>query len=436
MGLIKAVAGSFGGVLADQWKEYFYCDALDVNTIVVKGHKRVSNRSSNYHGNTNVISPGSIIAVADGQCVLVVEQGKVVEVCAEPGEYLFDSTKEPSIFAGKLDKASISAVFKNMGKRITFGGEAPVDQRVYYFNTKEFTGNPYGTPAPVPFRIVDRNVGLDLDITIRCFGEYSYRITNPLLFYTNVCGNVEDQYLRSQIDEQLKSELLTSLQPAFAEISEMGIRYSSLPKHTEDLANSLNRILSEKWKHTRGIEIASLGISSVKAGEKDEEMIKELQRNAAFRDPTMAAAHLVGAQSAAMQEAARNESAGAAMAFMGMNMARQAGGLNAQDLFQMGLENRASVQPDPDGESWKCTCGKLNTGRFCSQCGTKKPEAQSGIWFCECGHKNEGLFCSYCGTRRPENKTVVCAKCGWTTKKTDEPLRFCPQCGNPFDSNK
>ncbi len=435
MGLIKAVAGSLGGVLADQWKEYFYCDALSVDTIVVKGHKRVSNRSSNYHGSSNVISTGSIIAVADGQCMLVVEQGKVVEVCAEPGEYIFDSTKEPSIFAGKLDKASISAVFRNVGKRIGFGGEAPVDQRVYYFNTKEFTGNPYGTPAPVPFRIVDRNVGLDVDITIRCFGEYSYRITNPLLFYTNVCGNVEDRYLRSQIDEQLKSELLTSLQPAFAEISEMGIRYSALPKHTEVLAESLNRILSEKWKNTRGIEIASLGISSVKAGEKDEEMIKELQRNAAFRDPTMAAAQLVGAQSAAMQEAARNQNAGPAMAFMGMNMARQAGGVSAQDLFQMGMANRSYGQPEPDEDSWKCSCGKVNIGRFCSRCGAKKPEEQIDTWICECGHKNDGLFCSYCGTRRPENKSFVCTKCGWTSKKTDEPLRFCPQCGNPFDNN-
>lgn len=432
MGLIKAVAGSIGGVLADQWKEYFYCDALSVDTIVVKGHKRVSNRSSNIHGSSNIISTGSIIAVADGQCMLVVEQGKVVEVCAEPGEYIFDSTKEPSIFAGKLDKASISAVFHNIGKRIGFGGEAPMDQRVYYFNTKEFTGNPYGTPAPVPFRVVDRNVGLDVDISIRCFGEYSYRITNPLLFYTNVCGNVEDRYLRSQIDEQLKSELLTSLQPAFAEISEMGIRYSALPKHTAELADSLNRILSEKWKYTRGIEIASLGISSVKAGEKDEEMIKELQRNAAFRDPTMAAAQLVGAQSVAMQEAARNQQAGPAMAFMGMNMARQAGGVSAQDLFQMGMASRGNSYPEPEEEQWTCTCGKVNTGRFCSRCGTKKPEEQLDIWICECGRKNNGLFCSYCGTRRPENRSQICTNCGWKAPQTDEPLRFCPRCGTPF----
>ena len=432
MGLIKAIAGATGGVLADQWRDYFYCDALSTDTIVVRGYKRVSNRSSNTHGNSNIISNGSIIAVADGQCMLIVEQGKVVDVCAEPGEFLYDSSSEPSIFTGELDGPSISKVFKNIGKRFTFGGEAPKDQRVYYINTKEFTGNPYGTPAPVPFRIVDRNVGLDVDITIRCFGEYSYRVTNPLLFYTNVCGNVEDRYLRTQIDEQLKSELLTSLQPAFAEISDMGIRYSSLPKHTVELAESLNAILSEKWRNTRGIEIASLGISSVKAGEKDEEMIKELQRNAAFRDPTMAAAQMVGAQAAAMQEAARNQGAGPAMAFMGMNFAGQAGGINAQELFQMGMSNRNTVKPKNDDaeESWKCSCGKMATGLFCSRCGSKRPEPQNDIWVCSCGRKNDGMFCPSCGSRKPEKNIYVCSKCGWKSEERDEPLRFCPKCGN------
>lgn len=437
MGLIKSLAGSVGGVLADQWKDYFYCDALSADTMVVKGNKRVSGRSSNIRGNINIISNGSVIAVADGQCMLIVEQGKVVEVCAEPGEYIFDSSKEPSIFAGKLDSASLFAAFGNIGKRFGFGGQAPTDQRVYYFNTKEFTGNPYGTPAPVPFRVVDHNVGLDVDITIRCFGEYSYKITNPLLFYTNVCGNVEDRFNRSQLDEQLKSELLTSLQPAFAEISEMGIRYSALPKHTAELAESLNRILSEKWKNTRGIEIASLGISSVKAGEKDEEMIKELQRNAAFRDPTMAAAQLVGAQSIAMQEAARNQSAGSAMAFIGMNLAQQTGGISVQSLYQMGMmeQEQKSNNSMDNGKQWQCVCGKTVSGSFCSYCGSKRPESEVNFWVCECGRKNDGMFCSGCGSRKPKSKVFFCAKCGWKLSETNEPLRFCPKCGAPININ-
>ena len=134
---------------------------------------------------------------------------------------------------------------------------------------KELMGNKYGTSNPVPFRVVDGNIGLDMDISIRCFGEYSYRVTNPILFYTNVCGNVETAYRREMIDAQLKSELMTALQPAFAKISSMGIRYSALPGHTAEIADALNEVLSAKWKELRGIEILSFAVSSVKASEED-----------------------------------------------------------------------------------------------------------------------------------------------------------------------
>ena len=418
MGLIKAITGAAGGVLADQWKEYFYCDALPAEVLVRKGQKRVSGRSSNTKGVDNIITKGSVIAVADGQCMIIVDQGRVAEICAEPGEFTYDSSTEPSILCGNLSQ-NIPAVFKNIGKRFTFGGEAPKDQRVYYLNTKELIGNKYGTPSPVPFRVVDRNVGLDIDISIRCFGEYSYRITNPVLFYTNVCGNVEQDYQRSEIDSQLKTELLTALQPAFARISDMGIRYSALPGHTQEMADALNTVLSGKWRDLRGVEIVSLGVSSVKASEEDEAMIKELQRNAAFRNPTMAAAHMVGAQAAAMQAAAANQGAGPAMAFMGMNMANQAGGLNAQSLFQMGQQQAAAAPapaapapapaaPAPDANTWKCACGAVNKGKFCSECGAKKP---AGV---------------------PQYR---CDKCGWEPEDPTHPPKFCPECGDPFDSN-
>ena len=263
MGLISAALGAATGVLADQWKEYFYCEALPNNVLAVKGRKRVSGRSSN-RGSDNIISSGSVIAVADGQCMLIVEQGKIVDVCAEPGEYIYDSSTEPSIFSGKLGEG-ILEVFKQIGKRFTFGGEVPKDQRVYYFNTKEITGNKYGTPSPVPFRVVDQNIGLDIDISIRCFGEYSFLLSNPLLFYTNVCGNVSADYTKEQLEGQMKTELLTALQPAFARISEMGIRYSALPGHTTELADALNEELSAKWRDLRVMEISSIGVSSVKA---------------------------------------------------------------------------------------------------------------------------------------------------------------------------
>ena len=433
MGLIKAISGATGGVLADQWKEYFYCEALDADTLVAKGRKRVSGRSSNTKGVENIISTGSVVAVADGQRMIIVEQGKVAELCAEPGEFVYDASSEPTIMAGNLGD-SIGAVFKNIGKRFTFGGEAPKDQRIYYINTKEIIGNKYGTPGPVPFRVVDQNIGLDVDISIRCFGEYSYRICNPILFYTNVCGNVSAQYDRAQIDGQLKSELLTALQPAFAKISGMGIRYSALPGHTMEMADALNDVLSKKWRELRGVEIVSMGVSSVKASEEDEAMIKELQRSAVYRNANMAAAKMVDAQAEAMKTAAANPN-GAMMGFMGMNMAQQAGGLNANQLFQMGQQQatQASAAPAAPAGGWKCACGAVNTGKFCIECGNKKPEDG---WKCACGSVNKGKFCPECGAKKPAGAMQYkCDKCGWEPEKGATPPRFCPECGDKFDND-
>lgn len=478
MGLIKAAFGAAGGVMADQWKEYFYCEAIPADILAVKGHKKVTGRSSNYKGDENIITNGSVIAVADGQCMLIVEQGKVVDVCAEPGEYTYDMSTEPSIFCGDLGEG-VRSVFSNIGKRFTFGGEAPKDQRVYYFNTKELTGNKYGTASPVPFRVVDERAGIDMDIGIKCFGEYSIRITNPLLFYTNLCGNMGETYPTSEIAGQMRSELLTALQPAFARISEMGIRYSALPGHTMELADALNEQLSSKWRDLRGMEIVSFGVSSMKADEEDEKYIKELQRNAAFTDPTRAAAHLVGAQGDAMKLAAANTAAGPAMAFMGMGMAGQAGGMNAQNLYAMGQQQQqmqmqqqqmqqAAQQPaapspaagswscacgqtgnsgkfcagcgkpkpapKPAGESWQCSCGATATGKFCPECGKPRPAPAADGWTCSCGAVNKGKFCSECGKPKPAGvPQYKCDKCGWEPADPAHPPKFCPECGDPFD---
>ena len=336
---------------------------------------------------------------------------------------------------------SILATFKNIGKRFTFGGEPPKDQRVYYFNTKELIGNKYGTPSPVPFRVVDQRAGIDIDIAIRCFGEYSYRICDPILFYTNVCGNVTDGYHPRPARQPAQNRAAD--RPAArlcARSPSMGIRYSSLPGHTMEMADALNDVLSSKWRNLRGLEIVSFGVSSVKASEEDEKMLKEMQRNAAFMDPTRAAAHLVGAQASAMQTAANNQNAGPAMAFMGMNMAGQAGGVNAQNLYQMGAQ-QAAQQPAPAAAApaapagaWTCPqCGKTATGKFCPECGAKKPEADG--WTCPtCGKLNKGKFCAECGTKKPAGTPKYkCDKCGWEPEDPTHPPKFCPECGDPFN---
>ncbi|MCI8373320.1 MAG: SPFH domain-containing protein [Lachnospiraceae bacterium] len=440
MGLLKAGAGALNSVLADQWRDYFHCDSIRPEVLVKKGQKRITGRGSNTKGSENIISNGSVVAVNEGQCMIIVDQGKIVDVCAEPGEFIYDTSTEPSIFYGSLG-ANIKNTFLTIGKRFSFGGETGKDQRVYFFNTKEIVGNKYGTANPVPFRVVDQNIGLDVDISIRCNGEYSYKIVDPLLFYTNVCGNVTDDYERNEIDSMLKTELLTALQPAFAKISGMGIRYSALPGHTMEMADALNEVLSKKWTETRGLKIVSFGVNSVSASKEDEAMIKELQRTAVMRDPNMAAATLVGAQSDAMRAAASNKN-GAMMGFMGMGMAQQAGGMNAQGLFAMGQQqnqnqnvSQQSQAGVPSQVTWTCTCGAKNTGKFCTECGNSKPVQQQG-WTCSCGTLNQGKFCMNCGAKKPVGEPLYrCDKCGWTPEDPKNPPKFCPECGDIFNEN-
>ena len=468
MGLIKAIAGATGGVLADQWKEYIVCDALDKETLVVKGQKKVTGRSSNYKGDENIISNGSGIVVNEGQCMIIVEQGKVVELCAEPGRFTYDTSTEPSIFSGPL-KESIKDTFRNIGKRFTYGGEAPNDQRVYYFNTKEIGDNKFGTASPIPFRVVDEEMGFRLSVDLRCNGVFSYKITDPMLFYTNVCSNISDTFDRSEIDGMLKGELMNALQPALAKIAAKKIAYYEIPAHTVEIADALNEVLSSQWRETRGIEVFSFAINSLTVPEDQRKKITEWEENAMTRDPLTAASRIVGSQADTMRTAAANEN-GALTGFMGMSMAMNQGGMNAQDLFAMGqqMQQQQPAQPAPAApaaDSWKCSCGNTASGKFCTECGAKKPEpkpasdswkcscgasvsgkfctecgspkpAQPQGWTCRCGAVNQGKFCMECGAKKPAGAPLYrCDKCGWKPENPNNPPKFCPECGDVFDDN-
>ena len=443
MGLIKAITGAVGGVLADQWKEYFYCDAIPMDTLVVKGQKRTSSRSSNTKGEDNIISNGSVVAVNEGQCMIIVEQGKVVELCAEAGAFTWDASTEPSIFAGSLGK-SILETFKAIGRRFTFGGDTGKDQRVYYFNTKEIMDNKFGTANPVPFRVVDSKIGLDIDVSLRCSGIYSYKIVNPILFYTNVCANVRDSFKRSEIDGQLKIEFIDALQPAVGALSDLELRPNQIIKHNEDLKNAMQEVLNPLWADMRGLEIARIALNSVTIPEEDQKLIKEAQRTGMFRDPGMAGAHLVGAQGDAMKTAAGN-AGGAMTGFMGMGMAANTGAAaTAQNFFAMAeagkkeAEAAAPAAPAaPAADAWTCPkCGSKATGKFCTECGEKKPVPQAG-WTCpKCGKVNLGKFCQECGEKKPADAPLYrCDKCGWVPEDPKNPPKFCPECGDKFDEN-
>lgn len=443
MGLIKAGLGAIGGTLADQWKEFFVCDSLNADTLVVKGNKKTSARSSNTKGSENVITTGSGIVVADGQCALIVEQGRVVEVVSEPGNYTFDSSLEPSIFAGNLGE-TVTKVFKEMMTRFTYGGDVAKDQRVYYVNTKEIMDNKYGTPSPIPFRLVDRNIGLDLDTTVRCNGVYSFKIVNPILFYTNVTGNVADEFTRDDLNQQFKTEIITNLQPALTKVSAKGIRYSELPMYATELTEELNKLMSEKWEDLRGIRIVSFAMNPLNIDKDVENMIRELQKSAVMRDVSMAAATLTSAQADAMRDAANN-SAGAMTGFMGFGMAQNAGGnMNTQNLYQMAEQQKQAGQTSNQSagnvgntsnvDTWTCQCGNSAVGKFCTECGTKKPSLDT--WACpSCKKENRGKFCEDCGTKKPESNNLVCDKCGFTINNADPMPKFCPECGDIFDEN-
>ena len=463
MGLMKAGMGALSSVLADQWKEFFYCDAMDMDTLVVKGQKRITKRSSNTKGSENIISNGSGIAVADGQCMLIVEQGKIVEVCAEPGEYTFDTSTEPSIFAGDLAD-SVLETFKAVGRRFTYGGDTGKDQRIYYINTKEIMGNKFGTPSPIIFEVMNKRLGMSRTVNVRCNGVYSYTISDPLLFYTKVCGNVERPYTRDIIDEQMKTEFISALQPAFGALAELELRPAQLPAKVNELKKAMNDALQYEWAESRGITVAKIAINPITLNPEDMKKIQEMEDSMTYgQNAFMMGGRMTTATATSMETAAGN-SAGAMTGFMGMGMAGNAmgGGFNAaQNFYNMGVQQQAAAAPAAEG--WKCSCGATATGKFCPECGSKKPEPQAaggwkcscgatatgkfcpecgspkpaddGSWTCSCGQKNMGKFCANCGSKKPAGvPQYKCDKCGWQPADPTKAPRFCPECGDPFDN--
>ena len=459
MGLIQAGLTAAGGLLADQWKEYFSCSSLDSNTLVVKGQKTIGKGSSNTRGNDNIISNGSVIAVADGQCMIIGDQGKIAEICAEPGEFIWDSSTEPSIFTGKLSE-SIKETFKQLGKRFTFGGTPAKDQRVYYINTKEIFDNKFGTPNPFMFDVVNKQVGFRRTVQVRCNGTYTYRITDPVLFYTNVTGNVEQAFERSSIDSTLKTEFIDSLQPAFAVLTELELRPAQIPGHTKELKDAVNTTLASTWAERRGITVESIALNPITLTEEDMKKINQLEDAASLGgNPFMMAGRMTDSTANALEGAANNPN-GAVNAFMGMGMAGNAGGFTAaQGFYNAGVQQQAAQQaaadswkcacgatvtgnfcpncgakkPEPvQTNSWKCACGATATGNFCPECGAKKP-ADEG-WTCTCGTVNKGKFCQNCGAKKPADAPLYkCDKCGWEPEDPHNPPKFCPECGDVFD---
>ena len=472
MGLIKAGIGALGGTLADQWKEFFYCDALPNAVLMRRGQKQITGRSSNTKGNDNIISNGSGIAVADGQCMIIVDQGKIVEVCAEPGEYTFDTSSEPSIFSGKFGE-SLKESFRTLWKRFTYGGDTGKDQRVYYFNTKEILNNKFGTANPIMFEVVNKRIGMSRTVQVRCNGVYTYVISDPLVFYSRLCGNVATEFTRDEIDAQLKVEFVDALQPALGALAEQELRPAQIPAKANELKAAMNDALKQEWIENRGISVAKIALNPITLTDADMKKINEIEDAVNIgSNPFAMAGRMTNATADAMQTAAGN-SAGAMTGFMGMGMVGmggQGGFGAAQNLYNMGQQQMQQKQqveqprdfdgmerwkcscgavvcgkfcpecgakkpePKPAQNGWKCSCGATATGKFCPECGAKKPEPAQDGWTCTCGKVNKGKFCSNCGAKKPASAPLYrCDKCGWEPADPAHPPKFCPECGDVFD---
>lgn len=416
MGLIRAAFSAASGVAADQWKEYFSADSMSNDELVVKGIKKTK---GNNKGGEDIISNGSVISVSEGQVALIVEDGKIVEFCAEPGRFIWDSSSEPSMFCGGFFKGLIDS-FKKVGERFTFAGDRAKTQRVYYVNVKEITDNKFGTTSPMVYDDRYYNTAL----YIRYFGQFSFKISDPIVFFTQISGNVSEKYNRDALMSMCKDEFMTALDQALASLSADNVKFSQIPMKQREIANYMADTLDDEWKQRRGIEIVSVAIAKVTPDEKSRERIEQFDTNVMHSAPNAMAGGLAYAQMQAMQKAAENK-AGAMTGFMGLGMMNGVqGSMSASQGTLLNTAQQLSKDKDTakaENAGWKCSCGATNYGNFCTECGGKKPSATE--WKCRCGAVNSGRFCSNCGEKRSDGYQC---KCGY---KSQREFKFCPECG-------
>ncbi len=411
MGIIKAFVGAVGGNLGDQWKEVIEAGDMSDTTVFKKGVavRSGDRRSSNKKGTEDVISNGSVIHVYPNQFMLLVDGGKVVDFTAEEGYYKVDNSAAPSLFAGQFGES-----IKDTFARIAFGGVPSYSQKVFFVNTQEIRGIKFGTRSPVNYFDSFYNS----ELFLRAHGTYSIKITDPLKFYAEVVNKSADYVDITDINEQYLSEFMDALQSAMNRMSADNIRISHVTGKSRELSAYMANELDETWKALRGFEVLSVGIASISYDDESRELINMRNKGAMLGDPSVREGYVQGSVARGI-EAAGSNSAGSAAAFMGMGLGMNAGGsfmAAASSSNQAQMQQQQAQQQAQPQNGWQCACGKVNGGRFCSECGKPKP-APAGGWTCECGHQNEGRFCSNCGKPKPD--------ADW----------FCPDCGNKNTGN-
>ncbi len=422
MGIIRAAVDAVGGTLADQWLEVIEADSMGEGTVFTKGVtvRKNDKRNNNKKGTADTVSNGSVIHVYPGQFMMLVDGGKVVDYTAEPGYYKVENSSAPSLFGGQLGDA-----LKDTFARIKFGGVPSYAQKAYFINLQEIKGIRFGTRAPVNYFDNFYNA----ELFLRAHGTYSIKITDPLKFYTEALPKNADRVEIGTINEQYLSEFLEALQAAINRMSADGIRISFVASKSRELSAYMATELDEDWKALRGFEVLSVGIASVSYDEESKKLINMRNQGAMLGDASIREGYVQGAVARGIEAAGSNAN-GSAQAFMGMGMGMNAGGgfmaaASESNRAQMARDEEQKKAAAEAANGWECTCGAVNQGKFCSECGAKKPEAAAG-WTCACGAVNTGKFCSECGAKRPEDESWFCTECGHKNSGTG---KFCPECG-------
>lgn len=423
MGLIKAAIGAVGSALADSFEDYIYCPALENSVLMQRGYPKSSGGAGAFASNA-VISDGSRIAVNDGQFLIVVENGKIADFSAEQGVYTFRTDTEPSMFCGQFGE-NLKKSFHQLLERFSFGGIAANDQRAYFVNTKEIINNKFGFGS-VPFRDGEFN----MTVMLQGFGAYTYRITDPLMFYANLCGNT-DLFTAANLDSQMKSELKGGILPALGRLSADNICYDKIPIEAPKLAQLLNEELSDVWEKARGIAVTSLTFANIMPDDESVDKIREMQESRVYsKDTQMLGARVGAAQANAMEAAAENPS-GSVNGFMGMSMAQQAGGTDPNKLLTPG-QTPASAIPTPIPVGEAAPAAAFPTSASAQPAPSAPNTSNPETWVCECGSVNDDMFCPECGRKHITKRSYTCAACGRVIENRDAPPKFCPKCGSRF----
>lgn len=389
MGIVKALTSAIGGSLADQWLEVIEAGDMGDQTLFTSGVK--VRKGSNTKGTDNTVSDGSVIHVYPNQFMLLVDGGKVIDYTGEPGYFTVKNSSMPSLFNGQL-KEAVSESFD----RIRFGGQTPTAQKVYFINLQEIKGIKFGTPNPINYFDQFYNA----ELFLRAHGTYSIKVTDPILFYAEAVPKNADHIEVEDINGQYLSEFLEALQSSINQMSADGIRISYVASKGRELGQYMADVLDDQWRAGRGMEIQSVGIASISYDEESKSLIQMRNQGAMLSDPGIREGYVQGAAARGIEAAGSNAN-GSLAGFMGMGMGMNtAGGFmgaaSAANANQMQM-NQAAKNAGAQ-ETWTCSCGSVNTGKFCPDCGSKKPE---GPWTCGCGAVNTGKFCSECGKPRP-----------------------------------